>query len=82
MKKSRMDQSSSLGMPHGTPSEYQEPSSVKAWGCLQHLFFIDYHEVVFVELCFYHFTYYVLCLERLFTFSFVCLFAGHILVGS
>ena len=53
------------------------------WGCPRHpLFFINYHKVVFVELRFYHFTYYVLCLERLFTFSFVCLFAGHILVGS
>ena len=28
------------------------------------IFFIDYHEVVFVELGFYHFTYYVLFLER------------------
>ena len=46
------------------------------------LFFIDYHEVIFVELSFYHFTYYVLCLERIFTFSFVCYFAGHMLVGS
>ena len=70
------------GCPHGIPSEYQEPSSVKAWGCPRHpLFFIDYHEVVFVELSFYHFTYYVLCLEHLFTFSFF-LFAGHMLVGS
>ena len=61
-----------LGCPHGTPSGYQELSSVKAWGCPRHpLFFIDYHEVVFVELSFYHFTYYVLCLERLFTFIFV-----------
>ena len=48
------------------------------------LFFIDYHEVVFVELSFYHFTYYVLFLECYFIlllFSF-CLFAGHIHVGS
>ena len=43
---------------------------------------IDYHKVIFVELSFYHFRYYVLCLERLFTFSFVCYFDGHMLVGS
>ena len=69
-------------LAHGTPSKYQEPSSVKAWGCPKHpLFFIDYHEAVFAELSFYHFTYYVLCLERLFALSFV-FFSGHMLVGS
>ena len=74
-----MDQSSSLGCPHVIPSKYQEPSRVKAWGCPRHpLILIDYHKVVFVELRFYHFTYYVLCLEHLFTFS--LFFAGHIFV--
>ena len=60
--------------PMAPPSKYQEPSRVKAWGCPRHpLIFIDYHKVVFFELHFYHFTYYVLCLEHLFTFSlFVC----------
>ena len=77
MKKLRMNKSPSLGCPHGTPTEIQELSNVKAWGCPRHsLLFIDYHEVVFVELSFYHFTYYVLFLERHFIlrFSFfVCL---------
>ena len=52
------------GCPHGIPSEYQELSRVKAWGYPRHpLIFIDYYKVVFVELRFYHFIYYVLCLE-------------------
>ena len=75
MKKSRMDQSSSLGMHPWRPplniKNHQESKLGDAQGIP--LIFIDYHKVVFVELRFYHFTYYVLCLERIFTFSlFVC----------
>ena len=57
--------------PMAPPLNFNEPPSEKILGCPTHpLFFIDYHEVIFVELRFYHFTYYVLCLERLFAFSF------------
>ena len=35
--------------------------------------------IVFITL---HIVHCALCLERLFTFSFVCLFVGHIFVGS